>query len=57
VQKAGLQPTNGQNPNQIAMDEIVNRIDTKQYWLYAAVAPTTNHEPETAETWLQAFAV
>jgi len=43
VQKAGLQPTDGENPNQIAVDETVIRIDDEQYWLYAAVDPATNH--------------
>ena len=43
VQKAGLQPTNGKNPNQIAVDETVIRINDEQYWLYAAVDPATNH--------------
>jgi len=43
VQKAGLQPTDGENPNQIAVDETVIRINDEQYWLYAAVGPATHH--------------
>ena len=43
VQKAGLQPKDSQNPNQIALDETVIRIDDEQYWLDAAVDPATNH--------------
>ncbi len=43
VQKADLQPTDGENPNQVAVDETVIRINDEQYWLYAAVDPATNH--------------
>ncbi|QCS44556.1 IS6 family transposase [Natrinema versiforme] len=42
VQKADLQPTTDANPNHVALDETVIRIDDHQYWLYAAVDPETN---------------
>ena len=42
VHKANLQPTNGNAPNQVAVDETVIRIDNQQYWLYAAADPDTN---------------
>jgi len=42
VQKADLQPTSDANPDHIALDETVIRIDGQQYWLYAAVDPGTN---------------
>jgi putative transposase len=42
VQKADLQPTSGKNPNQVAVDETVIRINDQQYWLYAAADPATN---------------
>ena len=49
VQKADLQPTSGKTPNQVAVDEIVIRIDDQQYWLYAAADPETN---ELLHLWL-----
>jgi len=42
VQKADLQPASGTSPNQIAVDETVIRINSEQYWLYAAVNPETS---------------
>ncbi|CCQ37343.1 ISH14-type transposase ISNamo8 [Natronomonas moolapensis 8.8.11] len=42
VQKADLQPESGQNPDHVAVDETVIRLNDKQYWLYAAVDPETN---------------
>jgi len=42
VHKADLQPENGQNPDHIAVDETVIRLNDEQYWLYAAVNPDTN---------------
>ncbi|WP_311174016.1 IS6 family transposase [Halobellus ordinarius] len=42
VQKAELQPTEGRNPNHVAVDETVIRINDQQFWLYAAVDPDTN---------------
>ena len=39
--KADLQPTNGNAPNQVAVDETVIRINSQQYWLSAA-DPDTN---------------
>jgi putative transposase len=53
VHKADLQPENGQNPDHVAVDETVIRLNDEQYWLYAAVDPKTNellhtqHEPTT----------
>lgn len=43
VQKADLQPVSGEAPNQVALDETVIRVNNKQFWLYAAVDPETNH--------------
>jgi transposase-like protein len=42
VQKADLQPESGKAPNQIAVDETVIRINSQQFWLYAAADPATN---------------
>ncbi len=42
VQKADLQPTSGKDPNHVAVDETVIRINDQQYWLYAAADPETN---------------
>jgi len=42
VQKADLQPTDGANPDHVAVDETVIQLDDEQYWLYAAVDPATN---------------
>ena len=42
VQKADLQPTEGRSPNHVAVDETVIRINSQQYWLYAACDPETN---------------
>ena len=42
VQKAGLQPASGANPNCVALDETVIRINGQQFWLYAAVDPEIN---------------
>jgi putative transposase len=43
VQKADLQPVRGKNPNQVAVDETVIRINDQQFWLYAAANPQTNN--------------
>lgn len=43
VQKAELQPTDGESPNHVAIDETVIRINDRRYWLYAAGDPETNH--------------
>jgi len=40
VQKAGLQPANDANPDHIALDETVIRINGQQFWLYAASIQT-----------------
>jgi transposase-like protein len=42
VQKADLQPAEGQNPNYVAVDETVIRVNDQRYWLFAAVDPDTN---------------
>jgi transposase-like protein len=42
VHKADLQPNDGQQPDQVAVDETVIRLNNEQYWLYAAVDPETN---------------
>jgi len=42
VQKADLQPTNGANPDHVAVDETVIQLNDERYWLYAAVDPATN---------------
>jgi transposase-like protein len=61
VHKADLQPTNGQNPNYVAVDETVIRLNDEQYWLYAAVDPETNEllrtqlEPTTNSVLVQQF--
>ena len=45
IQKADLQPTKGRNPNYVAVDETVIRVNDQRYWLFAAVDPDTNHLP------------
>ncbi|WP_222914248.1 IS6 family transposase [Natrinema sp. SYSU A 869] len=42
VQKAELQPTDGKQPDHIALDETVIQLDDQRYWLYAAVDSETN---------------
>ena len=42
VHKAELQPESGPNPDHVAVDETVIRLNDEQYWLYAAVDPKTN---------------
>jgi transposase-like protein len=41
VQKADLQPADGESPNHVALDETVIRVNDEQYWLYAVVDPDT----------------
>jgi transposase-like protein len=48
VHKSDLQPASDQNPNHVAVDETVIRLNDEQYWLYAAVGPKTNEVPYTA---------
>jgi len=61
VHKAELQPRSGQNPDHIAVDETVIRLNDEQYWLYAAVDPETNEllytklEPTTNKVIAHAF--
>jgi transposase-like protein len=42
VQKADLQPTDGADPNHVAVDETMIQPNDERYWLYAAVDPDTN---------------
>lgn len=42
VQKADLQPAEGYDPNYVAVDETVIRVNDQRYWLFAAVDPDTN---------------
>ncbi|WP_299264715.1 IS6 family transposase [Halorientalis sp.] len=42
VHKADLQPETGCSPDHVAVDETVIRLNSEQYWLYAAVDPDTN---------------
>ncbi|QKY18695.1 IS6 family transposase [Halorubrum sp. CBA1229] len=42
VQKADLQPTDGADPNHVAVDETVIQLNSERYWLYATVDPDTN---------------
>ena len=42
VQKAELQPTDGADPDHVAVDETVSQPDDERYWLYAAVDSDTN---------------
>ena len=44
VHKADLQPDEGRNPDQVAVDETVIQLDDEYYWPYAAVIPSqTNY--------------
>ena len=42
VQKSDLQPTDGKEPNHIAVYETVIHFNDQRYWLYAAFDPDTN---------------
>jgi transposase-like protein len=42
VQKADLQPTDGADPDHVAVDETVIQLNDERYWLYAAVDPAAN---------------
>jgi len=42
IQKADLQPTERQNPNYVAVDETVIRVNNQLYWLFAVVDPDTS---------------
>jgi len=42
VQKADLQPTDGADPDHVAVDETVIQLNDERFWLYAAVDPATN---------------
>lgn len=47
VHKPDLQPTNGQEPNHVAVNETVIQFNEDQYWLYAVVDPETNESLNT----------
>ena len=61
VHKADLQPEPDQNPDHVAVDETVIRLNNEKYWLYAAVDPETNEllytrlEPTTNSMIAQTF--
>ena len=42
VQKADLEPLDGRDPDKIALDETVVKVNGERFWLYAAVDPKTN---------------
>jgi putative transposase len=42
VHKADLQPDDDREPNQVAVDETMIRLNGRWYWLYMAVDPDTN---------------
>ena len=42
VRKADLQPDSDVDPDQIAVDETLIRVNGQRHWLYAAVDPDTN---------------
>ena len=42
VHKADLQPKPSKNPDQVAVDETVIRLNDERYWLYTAVDTDTN---------------
>jgi len=42
VQKSDLEPEAGRDPDMIALDETVVKVDGERFWLYAAVEPETN---------------
>ena len=42
VQKADLQPTDGADPDHVAVDETVIQLDDERYWPYAAVGTGSN---------------
>ncbi len=42
IQKASLQPAEGHNPDYVAVDETVIRVNDQNYWLFATVDPDSN---------------
>ena len=42
VQKAGLQPVSGKNPNHVAVDETVIQLNDQRFWRYAAADPDSD---------------
>ncbi len=45
VRKATLQPDSDVEPNQIAVDETMIRVNGQRHWLFAAVDPDSNQFP------------
>lgn len=42
VQKADLTPAGGCNPEQVALDETIVKVEGERFWSYAVVDPATN---------------
>lgn len=42
VNKADLEPRDGRDPDKVALDETVVKVQGERFWLYAAVDPETN---------------
>jgi transposase-like protein len=42
VQKSNLEPESGRDPDKIALDETVVKVNGERFWLYAAVEPETS---------------
>ncbi|MFB6198666.1 MAG: IS6 family transposase, partial [Halobacteriaceae archaeon] len=42
VKKADLEPIDGRDPDKVALDETVVKVNGERFWLYAAVEPETN---------------
>lgn len=42
VKQADLEPAGGANPDQIALDETVIKVNGERFWLFAAVDPSTD---------------
>jgi transposase-like protein len=42
VQKSDLEPESGRDPDTIALDETVVKVNGERFWLYAAVEPETS---------------
>lgn len=45
IQKADLEPRVARQPDKIALDETVIKIDGERFWFFAAVEPETNKFP------------
>jgi putative transposase len=61
VHKADVQPEDGRNPDYVAVDETVIRLNNERYWLYAAVDTDSNNllhtklEPVRTNAFAHAF--